>query len=225
MKVVYVGNAGTHFPIKVTGNIYPEKEHDNFDLKIDVDNLKVKTIEPFLTGIFSRMRGYTSGALTLTGDFSDPVLKGKVKLMRTELLVDYLRTSYSFTGDFNFDKDKMWFKDIELSDSTFGKGVVTGTIYHKAFSDWALDIDLKADNLSALNTTYNPNEIYYGRAKATGTMTLKGSIDDLVLKANVTSEKGTSVVIPISFSRSISENSFIQYRKHGEVDTMTKAIT
>jgi len=224
MQIVYVGNAGTHFPIKIIGGIYPEKKHDNFDLKIDIDNLKVRTIEPFLTGIFSRMKGYTSGSLTLTGDFSDPVLKGKVKLMRTELLVDYLRTSYSFTGDFNFDKDKMWFKDIELRDSTSGKGVVTGTIYHKAFSDWALDIDLKADNLTALNTTYNPVEMYYGRAKATGTMTLKGSIDDLVLRANVQSEKGTAVVIPISFSRSISENSFIQYRKHGGTEEDNKVF-
>ncbi len=224
MKIVYVGNAGTYYPLKVIGNIYPDKKHNNFDLKIDVDNLKVKTIEPFLTGIFSRMRGYTSGALTLTGDFSDPVLKGKVNLMRTELLVDYLRTSYSFTGDFNFDKDRMWFKDIELRDSTFGKGVVSGNIYHKAFSDWALDINLKADKLSALNTTYSPGEIYYGRALATGTMTLKGPVDNLVLNADVRSEKGTAVVIPISFSRSISENSFIQYRKHGDEDENKKFI-
>ncbi len=224
MKVVYAGNAGIHYPINVVGNIYPERNHDNFDLKIAVDNLKVKTIEPFLTGIFSRMRGYTSGALTLTGDFSDPVLKGKVNLMRTELLVDYLRTSYSFTGDFNFDKDRMWFKDIELRDSTFGKGVVTGYIYHKAFSDWALDINLKADKLSALNTTYSPSEIYYGKALATGTMTLKGPVDNLVLNADVKSEKGTAVVIPISFSRSISENSFIQYRKHGAEDSDKKII-
>jgi len=215
MQVIYVGNVATHYPIKVVGDIYPEKEHDNFDLSIDVDNLKIRTIEPFLSAIFSRMRGYTSGAMTLTGDFSDPVLKGKINLMRTELLINYLRTSYSFTGDFNFDKDKMWFRDIELRDSTFGKGVITGTIHHKAFSDFALDIDLKAENLSALNTTYNPVEMYYGRAKATGTMTLKGPIDDLVLKANVRSDKGTSIVVPISFSRSISENSFIQYRKHG----------
>ncbi len=216
MQIIYVGNAGTHYPVKILGNIYPEKLHDNFDLNIDIDNLKVRTIEPFLSGIFSRMRGYTSGALTLTGDFSDPVLKGKLKLMRTEFLVDYLRTSYSFAGDFNFDKDKMWFKDIVLTDSTFGKGTVSGIISHKAFSDWGLDINLTADNLSAINTPYNPNEIYYGRAKASGTMTLKGPIDYLVLKANVKSERGTDIVIPISFSRSISENSFIYYRNHGD---------
>jgi len=216
MRVVYVGNAGTHYPIKVVGNIYPEKEHENFDLKADVDNLKLRTLEPFLEGVFSRMRGYASGALTFTGDFSDPVLKGKVKLMRSELLVDYLRTSYSFTGDFNLDKDLMWFKDLVITDTTMSTGVVSGFIHHKAFSDWALDISLKANNLSALNTPYNPNEAYYGRAKASGTMTIKGSVDDLVLNADLTSEKGTSVYIPISFARNISENEFIHYKQRNK---------
>ena len=225
MRVVYVGNVSTHYPVKVLGNIYPERDHDNFDLAIDVENLKVRTIEPFLEGIFSRVRGYASGAMTLTGDFSDPVLKGKVNLMRTELLVDYLRTSYSFTGDFNFDKDVMWFKDIVLTDTTFGTGVVSGTINHKAFTDWALDIDLKAEDLSVLNTPYNPGEVYYGRAKASGTMTLKGPVDNLVMKANVRSEKGTGIFIPISFSKSISENDFIRYRQRGDIDKEKQFIT
>ncbi|MEI8045962.1 MAG: translocation/assembly module TamB domain-containing protein [Bacteroidota bacterium] len=218
MRVVYVGNAGTHYPIKVVGNIYPERKHENFDLKVDVDNLKLRTIETFLAGTLSRIRGYASGAVTMTGDFSDPVLKGKLNLMRSELLVDYLRTSYSFTGDFNFDKDLMWFKDIELTDSTMSKGLATGYLHHVAFSDWALDITVKADKLSALNTSYNSDEVFYGHAKATGTLTIKGPVEDLVITADMRSDKGTSVFIPISFARGISENDFIQYRKHDTIE-------
>ncbi len=225
LQVIYVGNVSTHYPIRVIGNIYPEREHNNFDLNIEVDNLKIKTIEPFLASIFSRMRGYASGVMTLTGDFSNPVLKGKLDLMRTELLVDYLRTSYSFTGNFNFDKDLMWFKDIIIRDSTFGTGIVSGNIHHKAFSAWALDINLKAENLAALNTPYSPLEMYYGRAKATGTMTLKGPVNNLVLKANVTSDRGTSVFIPISFSRSISQNSFIRYRENEDTEKAKITVT
>jgi hypothetical protein len=218
MRVVYVGNAGTHYPLKVVGNIYPEREHENFELKVDVDNLKLRTIETFLAGTLSRIRGYASGAVTMTGDFSDPVLKGKLNLMRSELLVDYLRTSYSFTGDFNFDKDLMWFKDIELTDSTMSKGLATGYLHHVAFSDWALDITVKADKLSALNTSYNSDEVFYGHAKATGTLTIKGPVEDLVITADMRSDKGTSVFIPISFARGISENDFIQYRKHDTIE-------
>lgn len=212
-KVVYHGNVSNHYPIMVAGKIYPEKEHENFDLAIDVDNLKVRTMEPFFEGLFSRIRGLASGSATLTGDFSDPLIKGKVKLMRSELLVDYLRTSYSFAGDLNFDKHRMWFKDLAITDSTGNSGMVSGEIKHKAFADWNLDITLAADNLAALNTPYNPVEMFYGKARVSGTMSLKGPIDNLVMKTRVTSEKGTSVFIPITFSRSISQNEFIQYKK------------
>lgn len=212
-KVVYTGNVGIHYPVLVKGNIYPARKHDNLDLSIDVDNLKVKTMEPFFEGLFSRMRGLASGSATLTGDFSDPLLKGKIKLMRSELLIDYLRTSYSFAGDLNFDKHKMWFDNLAITDSTGNSGIVSGLIKHVAFNDWNLDISLAADNLAALNTPYNPVEMFYGKARVSGTMSLKGPVDNLVMKTRVTSERGTSVFIPITFSRSISENEFIQYKR------------
>ena len=217
-RVIYVGNAGIHYPVKAVGNIYPGRDHDNFDLKIDVDNLKMRTMEPFFTGLFSRIRGLASGAVTLTGDFQDPVLEGKVKLMRSELLVNYLRTSYSFAGDFNFDKDLMWFKNFELTDSTGSTGICSGTIKHHAFRDWALDISLSANHLAALNTPFNPREMYYGRARVSGNMTLKGPIDNLEMKTTVSSDKGTSIFVPISFARNISENDFIHYRNLKKTD-------
>jgi hypothetical protein len=30
MQIIYVGNVSTHYPIKVKGKIYPEKEHDSY---------------------------------------------------------------------------------------------------------------------------------------------------------------------------------------------------
>lgn len=223
-RVVYVGNAGTHYPLKVIGDIYPGREKENFDLKIDIDNLKMRTMEPFFEGLFSRIRGLASGSVTLTGDFSNPVLQGKVKLMRSELLVNYLRTSYSFAGDFNFDKDLMWFKNFELTDSTGSIGNCSGTIKHHAFSEWALDISLSANHLAALNTPYNPREMYYGKARVSGNVTLKGPINNLEMKTTISSDKGTSVFIPISFSRSISENEFIHYRNLKKTETGNETV-
>lgn len=221
-KVVYQGNVATHYPILIKGNIYPARDHDNLNLALEVDNFKVKTMEPFFEGLFSRIRGLASGSASLTGDFNDPLLKGKVKLMRSELLIDYLRTSYSFAGELNFDKHKMWFEKLQITDSTGNSGIVDGMIKHKAFSDWNLDISLAADNLAALNTPYNPVEMFYGKARVSGTMSLKGPINNLVMKTRVTSEKGTSVFIPITFSRSISENDFIQYKRKKSDEELTE---
>ena len=220
-KIAYHGTAGLHYPLLVKGSIYPQRKKNNFDLDITADNLKVKLFEPFFTGLFSRMKGYGSGNLKLKGDFVDPVLAGSVHLVRTQFLVDYIKTSYSFAGDLNFDKDLMWFKDIEVNDSLGNKGLATGNIYHKDFGDWRFDINLKADKMAALNTVYNPLEYFYGKAIATGDISITGPINDISMKIKAKSEKGTDIHVPISYSVSISDNNFIRYANAGVQDSVS----
>jgi hypothetical protein len=210
-RIAYHGNVALHYPLLIKGTIYPEKEHNNFDLDIGVDNIKLAVLQPFFTGLFSRMKGWGSGKLKLTGDFSDPVLAGTVKLMRAEFLVDYLRTTYSFVGELNFAKDLISYKDIQLADSIGNTGVSSGDIRHHAFGDWFLDINVKANDLSVLNTSFSPDEMYYGRARAIGTMNLKGPVNDLKLTVKATSGKGTEIFVPINYAVNISENDYIFY--------------
>ncbi|MBK7174190.1 MAG: translocation/assembly module TamB [Bacteroidales bacterium] len=210
-RIVYQGNAGVHYPLLAKGAIYTERSKNNFDISVKVDNIKLKVLQPFFIGLFSRMKGYGSGDLTLTGAFENPILTGKVKLMRSELMIDYLRTSYSFTGDFNFAEDLMWFENINVADSVGNTGSTSGKISHHAFKDWFLDIDVVSNNLTVLNTTFSPAEMYYGKARANGKMQLKGPVNDLKLSVQARSVKGTDVFIPINTDVTIAENDYIYY--------------
>lgn len=210
-RIAYHGTAGLHYPLLIRGRMFPQRKHNNFDISLTADDLKVKLFEPFFTGLFSRMKGYGTGILKLQGDFDDPVLAGTISLARTQLLVDYIKTSYSFNGDLNFGKDIIWFKDIQINDSLGNKGIATGNIYHKAFDDWRFDINLKADKLAALNTTYSPLEYFYGKAIATGDISITGPINNILMQIKARSEKGTDIHVPISYSVSISDNNYIHY--------------
>lgn len=210
-RIAYQGNAGVHYPLLATGAIYPGGKDENFDIDVKINNIKIKVLQPFFKGLFSRMKGFGSGEVAVSGAFSNPVLTGKVNLMRSEMLIDYLRTTYSFTGDFNFSKDLMWFSDINLADSLGNTGTTSGRIKHHAFSDWNLDINVISNNLSVLNTTFNPNEMYYGKARANGKMLLTGPINDLKLTVQAKSVKGTDVFIPINTDVTLSENDYIFY--------------
>jgi len=221
-RIAYHGTAGLHYPLLVNGSVFPQRKHDNFDIDITADNLKVRLFEPFFTGLFSRMKGYGSGKMKLIGDFSDPVLAGSVHLVRTQLLVNYIKTSYSFAGDLNFGKDKMWFRDIVINDSLGNSGLATGNIYHNAFSDWRLDINLKADKMAALNTPYNPAEYFYGKAIATGDISITGPVNDLSMKIKARSDKGTDIHVPINYSVNISDNDYIRYVNTKTRDSATR---
>jgi hypothetical protein len=211
VRIAYHGTAGLHYPVLVKGFIYPEQKKNNLDLDIDIDNVKIKVLVPFFTGLFSRMKGWGSGKMKLSGDFADPVLTGSIQLMRSEFLVDYLRTTYSFTGAVNFDRGLIWFKDLNLADSVGNTGTATGNIRHRAFKDWSLDVNVNSRDLYVLNTSYNPDEMYFGKARVNGNMSLTGPVNDLKLVANATSGKGTDVHIPLDYAVDISENDYIYY--------------
>ncbi len=219
--IAYHGSAGLHYPLLVNGSIYPQRKHNNFDIDLTADNLKVKLFEPFFTGLFSKLKGYGTGKIKLKGDFADPVLAGSVHLMRTQLMVDYTKTSYSFAGDLNFDKDVMWFKDISINDSLGNTGLANGKINHHAFSDWSFDINLKADKMAALNTVYSPLEYFYGKAIGSGDISITGPVNDILMKINAKTEKGTDIHVPISYSVSISDNNYIRYINTETEDSIT----
>lgn len=221
-KIAYRGTAGLHHPLFVKGWIFTQQEHDNLDLDIKVDNIKIKTMQPFFKGLFSKMKGWASGDLKLQGDFSHPSLTGQVRLMRTELLVDYLRTSYSFSGDLNFGKDLIWFKDIALADSVGNTGSSSGRIQHKGFKDWVLDIMLNSKDLYVLNTSFSANEMYYGKARAEGKMHLTGPVNDLKLEVEALSGRGTEIFIPISYAVDISETDYIRYINPDSTSMLTE---
>ncbi|MDD3739310.1 MAG: translocation/assembly module TamB domain-containing protein, partial [Lentimicrobiaceae bacterium] len=221
VQVVYKGNYSTYYPIKVLGKVMPYNKGDNFGLDIEMDNFNISTLEPFTEGIFSRIRGLALGKLKLSGTFSEPVLLGNLNLMRSEFLVDFLKTSYSFTGNINLAEDRIWFKDITLTDSIGKTGIASGSIYHKNFSDLTTDIKIVAKNLSALNTEYSPNQIFYGKAIVSGIVDITGPFNNLDMDIKIRTEQGTNVVIPLNSSTSINDNDFIIFRNSEESDSIT----
>lgn len=221
VQVVYKGNFSTYYPIKVLGKVMPYNKADNFALDIEMDNFNISTLEPFTEGTFSRIRGLALGKLNLSGTFSEPVLLGNLSLMRSEFLIDYLKTSYSFTGNINLAEDKIWFKDITLTDSIGKTGIASGAIYHKNFSDLTTDINIVAKNLSALNTEYSPDQFFYGKAIVSGLVDITGPFDNLNMDIKIRTEQGTDVVIPLNSSTSINDNDFIIFRNSEESDSIT----
>ena len=62
-----------------------------------------------------------------------------------------------------------------------------------------------------MNTSYAQNELYYGKAKATGLVKIRGDVNNIIMDITAKTEKGTEMVIPISSGTEVSESSFITF--------------
>jgi len=212
LDVIYTGNTGNQIkPVHIEGYYYPYDKSNSFDMDIELINFNLITIFPYIESNVSEIIGYADGKLHLKGLNDKPELDGWIKLRTKRLIIEYLNTEYTFTDTLYFENDKIRFRDFEIGDQSFHKSYVNGEIALNYFTDFVLDLNISLDRFHCLNTAYAHNELYYGSAFGTGLVQIKGRPDDLLMKINAKSEKGTILVIPISSGGSVTESSFVSF--------------
>lgn len=232
---IYHGNIGERKTAEISGYLFPmEKKGENFDLSFDLDNFRINMLSAFLSDITSDIRGYASGRLNLTGPFSRPKVTGKLKVNARNIFVDYLNTSYSFADSIIFTPTAIIFNNIQLSDNNRLNlrdpytGVLHGSIGHNGFRDFSLNLTIRAENFTFLNTNGQQDPMYFGRALATGNISITGPVEDILIKVQARTERHTMLEIPLNYSSEVTKSSFITFierRDDADIATVTARRT
>lgn len=218
-NIIYHGNVGTHSPLSIKGFIYPgERKEGNFDLDIGLVNYKLASLNPFLEGFASNLKGMASGNVRMDGTFEKPDITGSIQLLRTQMKIDYLNVTYSFADEVKIGTGLISANNIMIYDSLGNTGLLDFRLTHNYFQDMKLDMSVNANKLAGLNTTLKQNELFYGSAFATGLVTIKGPFSDLTMNINVRSEENTNIFIPINLAVDASENEYIRFLSNNETD-------
>ena len=210
-EVIYYGNVGYNKPIVANGYFYPEREEDNFDIDIVIENLKMSILSRYMEAFASNFRGLASGRLRLEGPTSEPELTGTARLVRTGFRVDYLNTSYSFAHGLEVGKDYFRFDNLIINDTIGNSALASGIIRHNNFQNFSLDITLMPERLVVLNTLPHHNELFYGRAFASGIARVHGPVEDITIDISATVNRGTQFFLPLDFYGELTESSFISF--------------
>ncbi|MEJ0029243.1 MAG: translocation/assembly module TamB domain-containing protein [Bacteroidota bacterium] len=195
----------------LTGIYDPEAKTDPLDVKAELNNTRLKMLEPVLRGLFSEIDGELTGVYQIRGTFFSPALSGKGKVKDGKLKVDYLSTLYSFNGELGMSPDKIIFDNIEMIDAYQNKGTLHGYVAHKNFNKFVIDLDGDFVNFQVLNTTSKDNDLFYGQGYATGSMNIFGPSSNLKISANARTEKNTKIYIPISGTSEVDKKDFITF--------------
>lgn len=176
--------------------------------KLDIDALN-----PLLGFFASGITGTVSGRVTLTGEFNKPVLRGALKAENTSMKINYLQTRYTINDTIRFDNSGIKFRNIKMTDEKGKTAVINGSVNHKYFKDFVVDLTINMNNCLVLNTQAKDNELFYGTAYATGVTTIKSGTNSLSFDISGKTEKNTRVFIPLNSGLSVSEYSFVSFVK------------
>ncbi len=207
----------------------PEKAKNNL-IALKAKTFEIKILERFLGDLFSEMKGYLTGDIKIAGEFTNLTVTGKGRLKDAGLKVNFTQCFYKIKDtDIELTSKKINLDGIILIDTTTNNPIyITGGIDHDSFKDMFYDLDIStqkpktvgaANNkpILLLNTTFKDNEQFYGYAKGTGLLQLRGPQSDMFMTINaVASDKDSSfITIPPSTNRESGIADFLVERKYG----------
>ncbi|MBY0244967.1 MAG: translocation/assembly module TamB [Sphingobacteriaceae bacterium] len=183
------------------------------NLNAEFYDLKTSILQPFLNTIVSDISGKMSSNLNILGTFNHPIINGNVSLEEAKFKVNYLKTIYTITDNIEVENSALKLKNLKINDLANNQAIANGTVDLNRIEDVRLNLTLNASKFAALNTTVKDNDLYYGKAFATGIVKFNGPISQLKIDIDAKSEQGTNFNLPLNNSDKISDKEFISFVK------------
>lgn len=211
--------------LKVAGNLNVSSTNPSIDLNINFKQFILDPLNPLGKDVISEIRGIVDGNVQVSGDLKLPQITGQLTLNKTGLAIPYLNINYQFKDNSIVDlqSQSFIFNNVSMYDTEYNsEALLTGTINHTNFSYWALDLNILSNRLLVLNTQYSEDALYYGSAFVKGNININGPTDALVIKAEVSTEKGTIFNIPLNDTNTFGADSYIYFLSADEKNAKEK---
>jgi hypothetical protein len=210
------------------GFYYPYLKENNFDLSIQLNKFSTKPLEYLLTSFTSKCEGILDGDLKILGSPENIILQGNIMADIKALKIDYTNTVYSFKDYLRFDEGLISLENVKCYDVNYSSGSINQSLVnfkltHKNFDHFYMNLSVAPTEAIVLNTTYLDNSLYYGKAVASGKLSITGPFDDLKMDIDVESKKGTNLSISIEDESEVKQFDFVTFRKtQAEIDSINR---
>lgn len=192
-------------------------------------NYPVKILERFVGFLFSDLQGYITGQLNILGEGANMDYIGKATLRNAGLKVNFTQVFYKIDDtEIELKEDGIYFGTLKLRDRFGNTATAKGNINHRNFRNMYFDIAVQVDSrqMEILNTSYNDNQQFYGRAMGKGSFVLVGPENDMLMNIDITASQTDSsyITLPPSRSRESGQASFMVEKKYGREMSATDLI-
>lgn len=192
-------------------------------LDIDINELHLGFIEPYLESFSHEMDGIASGNLSVGGKFDAIELWGDAYVHDAKLGIDFLGSTFYFADSVHIGRDRFVFPNIHIKDKQGNEGLINGLVTHKLFEKFKYQIDFSINNTMVFNTTPTTSPDFYGTVFASGAALIAGDENKVDITIAAKPEAGSYFAVPLDNYRTATNNEFITFIKKDTIDTSTTA--
>jgi hypothetical protein len=197
------------FMFFLSGTYNPRE--DNLDMLARLRNTEINIVEPFVDEFVSKLEGTVSGDIMITGKISEPDLLGFAKFNKAKFKINYLGTTYETSSQIDITKNELLFKRFTLTDRDRQNASLNGRIYHDKFQHFFIELNGNFERFTLLNIKEQENALYYGTATASGKLLIQGEPNDMYIKIDATTDKGTKIYLPLDGYSEVGDASYYQF--------------
>lgn len=201
---------GDGFTLQGSYDVHAEKEA--LDLTGTVNDIDLGVVQPFLRSLISDLYGTMRGDVTIKGTLRKPKIDGTVHIQEASFLVNYLQTQYHISDQHShIEENTIVLNNLLLKDIRNKTARANGTINLQTLSDPKLAIEVTTDDLQILNTERKDNELFFGKAYASGAFRFNGPTSAIVMDIDARPNANTVITLPFNTSLTVSDNDFIYF--------------
>lgn len=174
-------------------------DQKTLDLNLAIDKFQLAAIEHFTMNNLSETQGYLSGQLNIGGNYDKPAILGAVNFNDIGFHVNPIN------ADFKNINEKIAFtnRGIELdafsiTDADGNLLVIDGQILTQTYTDFNFNLDVKAVDFKAVNSTSKDNDMYYGTLVFDSNIIIRGDLNTPKVSGQISIGKKTdfTMVMP-----------------------------
>ena len=217
-----------HFNVQITTNL--KDTVSTIQVRSQLTNFQLNALNRFLNAIFSDISGYVTGNLDVDIDKGGTNVVSKAKVHDASFKVNFTQVSYKIDDtEIELKKDYIDLNNIRIRDKDGNTAIVKGGIKHNGFAnmDYDISVETQSKNFELLNTTNNDNQTFFGTAKGSGSFTLVGPENDLLMDVDLKASDITPsyITMPPSRTRESGTANFMVERKYGREMTAQTSAT
>ena len=163
-------------------------------LTVSIPGLPLAPANAFLPPDAVRLSGALQGKLTLAGTSAKPKIDGALHFAGTQVQVPMIGTTFGLgTEKIVIDSSRVRFTGYRIIAPNKKPLTIDGEVDIADFADITTDLRIAATDFQFISVAKNRGSMVYGQGYMDMEATVKGEIDDLMIRGSVDLLRGTEV--------------------------------
>ena len=183
----------------------------NFNFNFNA--MDIAFLSPLGKKAINNVLGKVGGEVALWGPLNEINHEGSLEWREGGFGIPFLNLNYQLLPTVvNLSNQSFIFNSSEMEDIAEGTtAVLNGSFSHSNFTNWFTDLEISSERMLLLNTSLEPESLFFGQGFLDGLVKLEGPTKNLKISLQGTTEEGTSIKIPWSEDYGLTDTSFVSF--------------